>query len=291
MSKESINIRELLLDQNIRLPACPAIFLRLMDILQDEKAEMKDLVKVVSADPALTLEIIRVANSPFYGASRQIKSIGEAAMRLGFRDIWAIASAIKGKEMFDFSRKNWTLLDTVNWEHGLRVAAAARVVAERTNPRFVEFFFTAGLLHDIGKVLLLHVDRRQYPVLCENGAVHGEALVEREREAYGTEHAAIGNELLLHWSLPDMLSHLVKGHHTLLPNNLPSKELGPRLLALSNEIAHCWKPSASEKGQVVFERELPPPLVAHANLTPDTLPAVAKAYQHEYRKLKEITIA
>src|SRR5208283_1815077 len=104
-----VNLRELLLDENIRLPACPAIFLRLLDILRDEKAEMQDLVKVVSADPALTLEIIRVANSPFYGAARQIKSIGEAAMRLGFNDVWAIASALKSKELFDFSKKNWTL--------------------------------------------------------------------------------------------------------------------------------------------------------------------------------------
>ena len=291
MSEENINIRELLLDKDIRLPACPAIFLRLMDILRDEKAEMKDLVKIVSADAALTLEIIRVANSPFYGAARQIKSIGDAAMRLGFNDVWAIASALKSKEMFEFSKKSWTLLDTVNWEHGLRTAAAARVLAARTNPRFIEFFFTAGLLHDIGKVLLLHVDPSQYPVLCENGAVYGVALVERERETYGADHAAVGSELLVYWSLPDMLSHLVKGHHTLLPDNLPSKELGPRLLALSDEMAHCWKPSASESGLLMVERELPSPLVENANLTPEALQAVAEGYQREYKKLKELTIS
>jgi putative nucleotidyltransferase with HDIG domain len=264
---------------NIKLPSSPQVLVRLMETLNQENAQSDEIVDIVSGDPMLMLEVIRVANSPLYGASRQIRSVTDALMRIGLNEVWSITSALKTKELFTASSAAWTPLNARLWEHSLKAAAAARSLSAVLNPRATEVFFTAGMLHDCGKLLLLRA-RADYAKLCKNDDIWGDALTLREREAFGSDHAKLGGELLEHWKLPGHMAKLISEHH-----HLPVESSAPNavaLLRLADQIArHVPVPMTDDIS-------LPTAAVTDAGLSAEMLSPILENYQKNYRKLEAI---
>ncbi len=268
-----------ILQKKVSLPTPPNVLLRLMNAVGNPDAHGDELVKIISTDSALTLEVIRVANSPYYGAVRQIRSIADALLRIGFNEIMSISCAINTKDLFASSNAGWNELNARFWEHALRMAAAARSLSAVLNPRSSEAFFTAGLLHDCGKLILLRAVPN-YAQICKNDEVWGDALVVQERAILGTDHADIGQQLLEHWKLPGNLVKLVAEHHR--PPQQSSVPSAIGLLALADQIAR--RVSIPLAGDV----EIPAEALADAAVREDMLPGILISYQAEYQKLKTV---
>jgi putative nucleotidyltransferase with HDIG domain len=267
-----------LLARKIQLPSCPQVLLRLMEVLNNTDIQSDEIVDIISSDPALTLEVIRVANSPLYGASRQIRSIADALMRVGLQEVWSITSALKTKEMFAASNAAWTGMNARLWEHSLKTAAAARSLATALNPRAIDVFFTAGMLHDCGKLLLVRA-LPGYAQICDNDKIWGDKLVAREHAEFGSDHAQLGGELLEHWKLPGTLSKLIADHHK-RPAAPGTNAVA--MLRLADGIArHVPIPLTDDVS-------LPTDLISDCNIDMTTLGTVLKNFEAGYKKLQAI---
>jgi len=251
-----------LLKRDIRLPVCPIIFVRLMQTLDHPDAAVRDLSEILSSDPHLATQVLRVANSALYGHTRQISSTNDAILRIGFAEVWSVASAVKARELFQSANGEWSHLSTFLWEHALATGMLAKHIAKQAGQKDAEYVVTAGLLHDLGKSVLHQVEP-QYAALCKNGALYGRELIFRETDFYGTHHAKFGAELMHHWGLPDALASLVEAHHddVLRTDELKVPQM---VLNLANQAAHALMPAPYETH--VIEPEVPEALLQALNL-------------------------
>lgn len=262
-----------LLAREISLPVCPVVFIKLTEALEHADDRNFNLPAILSADTALTSQVLRAANSAVYGLVRQVRSVDEAIFRIGFRDVWAIAAALKAKEMYRAARPEWSRMADLLWTHALNVAATARALSKRCLDDKSGELFTAGILHDLGK-LILHQVSPQYGLLTDNGVLRGHSLILREQDFFGTHHARIGGELLQRWNLPVSLAQLVDHHHDDVSAGAVPKDRA--LLMLANDLAHildaCPPPAAESAEKANESPELPAP-EALAALSPECLAA------------------
>lgn len=227
--------------KEVRLPTCPAVFVKLMQVIKSPESSRTSLSEVINLDPALTGQVLKVANSAFYGRSRNVCSVEDAVLRLGYNEVWTIASALNVKKAFG-GAGGWSPLSESVWAHALRVGAIARMLGARLNQQTADIFFTAGLLHDIGK-MVLHLADPEYAALARDGELHGPALVALERSRYGVTHNSLGADLLDSWNLPVPVVRLVEYHHT-DPLADGTRARARASFALANEFARDvrWRP-------------------------------------------------
>jgi HD-like signal output (HDOD) protein len=201
------------------LPPLPAVINEVRRVLEEDEGTAKDLARVVLGDPALAAKILRLANSPFYGMSHRISTIQHAVVVLGFRTtgLMVQALAVQGQLMSHGSQGSGRYDTRRLWRHALAAGIGTRLLAQgtpRLSLQMVEEGFLAGLLHDIGKLVLVHY----VPDLAERlqAVEHTEPLLPDylvERQAIGFDHHEIGAALLEHWRFPPLFVEVARGHH------------------------------------------------------------------------------
>jgi putative nucleotidyltransferase with HDIG domain len=201
-----------------RAPKLPASFHtlpRLLALLDDPNAGCDDLAEMIRIDPALTAALFRVSNSATYSGGQRAKTLPEAVGRLGMREVYRVvlqivtAPALNAKEAALHGRVDL-------WRHSLATAVAAQTLAEHLTTEDPEVVFSAALLHDIGKSVLVRAGGEHYVKLLENCATTSVSVDYAEREEYGFDHAELGAQLLRAWKFPDQIVAAVGGHHNLL---------------------------------------------------------------------------
>ena len=213
------------------VPTIPVLLLRILRVIEGERASAKDLVELMQRDQALAGRVLRLANSGFFACSREVSTLSRAVMLLGFSTVKNLALGIKIWETL--SQRGGPGMAAL-WEHSALVGAAARVIAPRTRAADPEEVFTAGLLHDIGRVIL----RIRFAAVYDRVAViDGDTpLVVREREAFGVDHAQAGGWLGEAWSLPPSIVEAARTHHDeLAPDTALS---APVIVNLANRLVH-----------------------------------------------------
>ena len=189
------------------IPALPDAMVELLGIANDPTVSFTKLSAVIGRDQALTLRMLAVANSPYYGCSRRIDSVRGAIAVLGTRQVQHIASAMALAPAFDSSHGPRL------WQHGLTAAVWTQHVVRALGIPPLDYVFTAGLLHDIGVVLLLGYASEVERACIDQAAAEHRPLQEIESEHLGTDHADIGARACTSWKLPERLTELVASHH------------------------------------------------------------------------------
>lgn len=190
----------------------PDVWLRLNDVLQDSSASASDMAEVAARDPALTSKVLKVVNSPFYGFPARVDTLSRAITILGVNELFNIITSITVAKVFT-EVPNALVRPETFWRHSLCTALAARRVAKRARILHPERLYIAGLLHDIGSLLLY----RKFPekaaaaLLASNG--NEEVLYSVETDLFGFNHAQVGAEVMRLWNLPPHLVGAVKYHH------------------------------------------------------------------------------
>ena len=213
---------ETLIRQVRDLPALPAAVVRVMQLTDDPKAGMADVARALSSDQALAARVLKLANSAFYGSSRRISTVSEAVITLGMRTTRNLVMATSCQEMLEQSVAGYALPLGALWRHSLACASAAQALAVRARYRATEEAFVAGLLHDIGKVVLNTYLKDQFARVFLRAASGGVTFAQAEREVLGFDHAQAGACLLERWSLPASLVTAVRWHHAPLESPPPS---------------------------------------------------------------------
>lgn len=205
--------RDRILEAVNALPPLPAVALRVMQVAQDPKSSAAQLALVVSADPALSARMLRVANSAAYRRSREVTSVQEALVVLGFvqaRNI-AISTAITGAYPADTLHVLFRI--DAFWRHSLAVAFRASDLAGRTRRLDVPSAFTAGVLHNIGRMAMFHADPAGLDQAIAEAIRSGRSIEEVEREQLGYDHAELGGLLAEKWKLPADICAAIGQHH------------------------------------------------------------------------------
>jgi len=196
----------------------PPVVQEVLRLTASKDAQARDLADAVSQDQGLASKLLRLANSAYYGLSRQVSSVPEAVNVVGFSKVRTAAIASAAYEVVPGSDRE---LRSRLWRHSVAVASVCNRLAVRSGHLDPEEAVAAGLLHDSGVLVFDQVYPREYRAVRE--AVTDEvALPEVEAREMGLTHAELGSRLLIHWSLPIALTIAAAGHHTPEPGHAHS---------------------------------------------------------------------
>lgn len=219
---QAFALRELLADPNLRalvarmdsLPSLPALYQRIIEALRSPDASCKAVGEIVSQDPAMAAKVLQLVNSAFFGLPQRVSRPSQAVTLLGLDTIRALVLAVHVFTEFDQRQVNALSLD-LWWLHCLTVGTLAKRIAqtEVQDRKVWDDALLAGLLHNIGELVLVANLPEEYVAVRERAA-HGEVdVLEAERQVFGATHAEIGAYLLGLWALPDPIVEAVAFHH------------------------------------------------------------------------------
>ena len=212
--KESDALKEKILKTLDDLPAMPQVVLKAREIMADVNSSVKDVVKVVETDQAVTTRILKVANSAYYGMSGKISTIQLASVVLGYQTIGELITVAAGSALLDRVLTGYGLGAGDLWHHSMSVGVGSRILASRKNPELEDTAFSAGLIHDAGKLVLdkyVEESKEAFDELMEHGR---ETFMNAENQIFGFNHAEIGFDVCDSWSIPHDIATAIKFHHT-----------------------------------------------------------------------------
>jgi HD-like signal output (HDOD) protein len=196
------------------LPSIPAVFFRIVETLQKPDCPLESISQIVASDPALTAKLLQLVNSAFFGFAREVLSAHEAVMLLGVGTIRCLALTLHLFSAFKGPGSDLLSAERI-WRHSMQVGQWAKKIAEweGVEEHLIEQCFTAGVLHDVGKLILVEALSGRYLDLVARANSSGRPLVEVEQEELGATHADVGAYLLDLWGLPGALVEAVALHH------------------------------------------------------------------------------
>ncbi len=218
------------LDKIENLPAFPAIAFEVIKLTRDSSSTSKDIEKIIEKDPNLVSQILKMANSSFYGLSREVNSLNHAINLLGFVQVENIVmisvmlTSVKKLPLHKHFNRDKFL------EHSFGCGVTAKIIANMLNMNFSSAEFSGGVMHDIGKVLLDLYAPDALDTILENAYKKGLSFYDSEMELYDMNHSLLGAKLLSIWGLPNELMDIVEYHHN-------PKEANNKLLVATVHVA------------------------------------------------------
>jgi len=204
------------------IPALSTSAGQVINTINNENHSLAHLVNIIKLDSALTANVLKTANSAFYGIPTEVSHVDRAISLIGEDCVINITLKKGLARLFDKELKGYKSASGDLWRHDLCVAIASKKVAQLNNGHISpEIAFTGGLLHDIGKsVISLFLGDTSSNIIeaIERGRVKD--FYEAEQRLLGIDHAMVGFELAQHWNLPETLAHIIRYHHT--PSQAPS---------------------------------------------------------------------
>jgi putative nucleotidyltransferase with HDIG domain len=226
-----------------QLPVQPGAAMRLLWMLEDPRTSAADLGRLIESDPALSTQVIRLANTAFYGLSGKVASAWRAVTVLGLATVRALATTAA----FDLFSEKGRSVPSEFWPHSVLTAAGASALARRVGVP-VNDAFSAGLLHDLGAALVFRRAPRRYDAILERLEADPElTLVEAERQEFGISHAEVGAAALGVMKFPAEFVYAV-GHHHHEPNQVES--LLGRVVLGGDAIACALEPTTEGNADV-----------------------------------------
>ncbi|MGD8926223.1 MAG: HDOD domain-containing protein [Thioalkalispiraceae bacterium] len=196
------------------LVSLPGVFLRINEMIESQESTAAEIGAVLSQDPGLTARLLRIANSPFYGLSKEVDSVSRAITIIGTQRLRDLVLATCAVEAFDGIPNELITMDDF-WGHSLYCGLISKQLGELAGLRESDSLFIAGLLHDIGRLIMF----RELPVesldvlLRELDQLTEPDMSETEAEIIGFDHAQLGGAVIAHWHLPAIFVEPISLHH------------------------------------------------------------------------------
>jgi putative nucleotidyltransferase with HDIG domain len=224
---------------NIRnLPTPPIVFNQIQNALSQANVSAAHVAAILAEDPAMSAKVLKLTNSAFYGLAREVESVKQAVVVIGLEAVRNLVLSASVLEMFTGDTIDPQFQEQ-HWRHSLATASASRLLVKAARSR--EMFdsdaaFSAGLLHDIGKMVIACYLPKEFKEIQAQRAVEPLAPdFVLEEKVLGYTHAQIGGYLATHWKLPGKLSNSIIFHHK--PQMCPLDDLSPFIVHLANYVA------------------------------------------------------
>ncbi len=196
------------------MPSLPQVVTEIIRISEDPNSTPQDVQKLLAQDQVLTAKILRLANSSFYGFARRINTITEATILLGFQTIRSIVFAASVGNFLTKSLDGYQLDQNELWKHSQAVAMTSRYIARQKRFKNPEVFYTAGIIHDIGKLVLNQYLQEDYQKVLSLIYDEGYDFIKAEEAVLGFNHAQTGMKLAEKWNLPPEMVEAIGCHHS-----------------------------------------------------------------------------
>src|SRR5581483_6124697 len=204
------------------LQPLPASIMRLARIVESRDADLRQIVELVSLDQGLTGSVLRLANSAASATGRQISLVRDAVLRVGGGTLLSLAVGQRVRGQMSAALPAYDLAEGELWRHSVAAALATERAGSVCRAGIPPEAFTAALLHDVGKLVLVRFLSRDLQELLERARSEGHvAALEAEREILGVDHAELGELVVQHWGLPDAIARPIAAHHA------PTEDDGP----------------------------------------------------------------
>ncbi|MDA8123757.1 MAG: HDOD domain-containing protein [Deltaproteobacteria bacterium] len=201
-----------LIQKDIKLTTLPAVFKRINETIMNPNSSSREIADLISADTGLSARLLKLVNSVFYGYPSQIDSLSQAVSIVGTNQLSVLAFGID--IVGQFKRISSRDIDMESfWRHSIACGVIARLLASTRNIQNTERLFVAGILHDIGRLIIYHYTPRYATDILEMAGESGKLLRDGEEEYLGGDHSRIGALLLQIWKLPQSLENAVRHHH------------------------------------------------------------------------------
>jgi putative nucleotidyltransferase with HDIG domain len=196
------------------IPPMPNVVLKVLELAEDEACSAKDLVDVIKLDQGITFRVLRLCNSAHYGLPRQVHSLKDALVFLGNSTLVNFILTSYATDYLQEANAGYGLGAGELWRHAVSVALAAELIGKRHSRREdTGLLFTAGLLHDVGKIILNDYVLAECPRIEAHVRETGCSFLEAEKAVLGHTHAEIGGRVAKQWNLPPLLIHAILYHH------------------------------------------------------------------------------
>jgi HD-like signal output (HDOD) protein len=218
------------------LPPMPGAVTRVLELVSDVNCKTSSLAEALSHDQALVARLIKVSNSALYGGGQKTSTLSQALVRLGTRTLRSLVVTASTRSLFPTDQTNIGLWGQSQWQHSIECGLASRRIAKSIRYADPEEAFIGGVLHDIGKVvILLKMPEAYRRIRKEQLSEKGNAL-EAENEILGIDHTQIGEMLLQQWNVPQGLSASVRFHH--YPQNAGEFSTLAYIIACGDYLSH-----------------------------------------------------
>jgi putative nucleotidyltransferase with HDIG domain len=220
------------------LPPFPAVALKALNVLAGTETSLRELCDVIRPDPVFSAEILRVANSPLVAFSKEVTSMLQASMLLGFRRLRRLVIMVGLRSYVDCISSQ--LLRSC-WRHSV----ACALIAERTaGPTAVDrdAAYTGGILHDVGRVVLATLQPESYAALLAQPLGDAAEVLRSEQQAFGLDHCQAGGQLAVCWHLPGEVKAIIAQHHDPLTHAQDAPELNRLSCRLADALGYATSP-------------------------------------------------
>lgn len=280
--------KEKILSRMETLPTLPQVVVKLYAVLNDENSSAQDVEAVMKTDPALTANILRMTNSPYFGAGRTIDSIRQAIALLGTKRVFEVAASASFSRIIPDTIPGYDILASGFWTHSIAVAVLSESLALELGLKTPDLTFTAGLLHDIGKLAIGIFLADEAETILKELDQEDRSFYAAEYSALGTDHAEIGGLLAESWQLPEKLCHLIRWHHKPSATKHDGYDLDAEqermidLVHVADILAHAFGYGADAGG---LSREMDEEVVERLGLKVARLESVAADTMVQIREL------
>ncbi len=242
---------EQLIGKGQDLPSLPEIYLRVSEQLEDESSSVQQIGGTVQNDPAIATRVLKMVNSAYYGMPNEVSSVAQAVSLLGRERLKhiLIGSVLRG--VFSV-QDNPAFSMQVFWQHSIKTAIIARQLATHVSAiQEPESMFTAGLLHDIGKLLLINKFPERMLAAEEYAIQKRIDVLSAELSQVGVTHTAVGEALMQHWGLPQLLIDCARNHHEVVHDG-PNRD-ATHLIYLANSLSTYVPPLDDQETQNILD--------------------------------------
>jgi HD-like signal output (HDOD) protein len=243
LDKPNIKKWDHLLDKLNDIPTLPLVATRVTELINDPNSSSGDIADVLKKDQVLTAKVLKLVNSPYYGIPGEVTDVQRALAYLGFNTLAqlvlsvSIISMFPEKDMGKFSMYEF-------WKHALGTAIASDLLAKKVNYPRPEECFTCGLLHDIGKIVLLQIAPDEFQKIVQNTEKKQISFAQAEQDLEVPPHGYLGEFIANKWRLPMIIRLSIRYHHfdvTKMDTILESQKPAIQIVGLANQIVNKEK--------------------------------------------------
>jgi len=244
------------------IPPFPAVALKALNLMSGTDTSLPDLCNLIRSDPGFSTAILRIANSPLVAFPKNVSSVLQASMLLGFQ---RLRTAVITVGLKTYLQNSFTPLMQSCWRHSVACAIIAERSAKGNFFLYLDkdFAYTAGILHDIGRVAMATIMPAAYARVVERGADNPQSILQSEREFCGIDHCQAGLSLTTAWNLPEAFSQITACHHDPQVHLSGAAALLPPSCALADALAFAVIPCRSSRDYNEILAEFPEPARKH----------------------------
>ena len=225
------NIPDKIIQKVSIFPSMPQAGIKLRALLAEEDVSIDEIEKILRHDPGLAANVLRLANSAYFGMPTKVSTLRHAVMLLGVTRFAQIAVTASVNKIMDGAVEGYGLSSGKLWLHSIAVSTTAEALAKNRKLAGNSDFFTPALLHDLGKLVLGEFVKKELPKI-KSLVAEGVPFIIAEKDVLGTDHAEIGALILSKWRLPGDLINAVRWHH--YPEGVQNSSLHPEIVYLAN---------------------------------------------------------